>query len=196
MEELKVKDLVQKAELAFKTMSSCVSHWNVTNTKAFEMNRTEGFKQNNREHERMQEEFETKMRELKLSYDNEVRQYILEIRELKANKESSETDKIRRLTAEVEEKSVLLDQMMDVLQPLYDKYFYSMKYKKQSESTELEVCYFSAFCVDKLYGDNKYLLELVSNSQRQQYERGYHTNQWMLIPVQNRHSFFHCLYLM
>lgn len=167
LEELKVKDYLGKSDICYRKFLAVLKSQN------FATNNLSIIDPNNYQNlEDIIAEYEKKFEELKWAHEQEIKEFREKFNDLriKYNPElESEYYKLRDL---YDVKKYIIDEINLIVDPIYEKYYnknigWYEKIIQDLKYEELNKVYFLSSLVNKFFADNKYLLDLVSDVQKE-----------------------------
>jgi hypothetical protein len=172
LEDVKVKEFLNKAEITYKKMVSNYKPLNSNNKleETFLSNFSNNTNQNT--FEEVIKDYERKIEDLRRVHEKDIQEYRNRFNELRVKYNPELENDLYKIQSQFEEKLFLIDKINEMLNPFYDKYYAKNQSWYEQEKIdfkfeELEKINFLISLSNKFFGDNKYLIELVSNLQKE-----------------------------
>ena len=127
--------------------------------------------QENKKYEEIIREYENKIDNLRISHEKEIREFKERFEELRNKYRPELEPQFNSLKDTVNEQRHLLEKINELITSAYDKYYQSnlnwFKENTEFKYKELEKLNFLVSLVNKFFNDNKYLIELISELQKE-----------------------------
>jgi len=165
MEEIKLKDFLGKSELNYKQFINNLK--NLNNNLNNEYNPLFNFS-----HDNILKNYERKIEDLKRSHERDILEYRTRFNELRVKFNPELENDFFKLKSEFDELRFIIDKFHEMIAPVYEKYYQKNASWYENEKIdfkyiELEKINFVISLVNKFFNDNKYLIDLVSNLQKE-----------------------------
>ena len=178
LEELKIKDFIGKSDICHRKFLTSMKSFNNDSFSYNSNNLTRpssAMFNNNLSNQQLDEiisEYEKKIEDLKWSQENEIKEYKEKFNELKIKYNPDLENEYYKLRESFDIKSYIIDELNQFVEPIYEKYYNKniVWYEKimiDSKYDELLKVHFLSSLVNKFFSDNKYLLDLVSDVQKE-----------------------------
>jgi len=158
LEDIKIKDYIGKSEILYKQIINKIDNLRKINDDG---NINE-----------IVRDYERKIEDLKKIHEKEIKEYKEKFQELKTKYNPDLENDYFNLCRESDEKNFLIEKINEIILPIYEKHYVknSNWYDKGDidfKFKELEIINFISVLVNKFFNDNKYLIELVSELQKE-----------------------------
>jgi len=190
LEELKIKDFIGKSDICYRKFVANIKNLNnlnnqnfdnINNNKSHLPNRNSnkdnyGKSSNNKGQasslKEIAAEFERKVEQLKWEHEQEIKEYREKFNELRVKYNPDLEVEYMKLREAYEVKTYVFDKINTIVDPVYDKYYgkntsWYEKIMIQHKYEELGKFHFLVALVNKFFSDNKYLLDMVSDVQKE-----------------------------
>ena len=182
LEEIKLRDFIGKAEIFHKKFITKLKSNDydspsrlksrVKYDESLENTNIEliNFKEN-KQYEEIIRDYEKKLDNLRISHEKEIRDFKERFDELRTKYRPELELQVGSLKDTVNEQRYILDRVNDMVTTVYDRYYQSnlewFKENNELKFKELEKLSFLVNLINKFYNDNKYLIELISELQKE-----------------------------
>lgn len=173
LEELKIKDYLGKSDICYRKFLSNLKNLNSQIFDNTTLNSNNNTNLNNYSNlKEVAAEFEHKLNQLKWEHECEIKEYREKFNELRIKFNPDLEAEYVKLQESFEIKAFIVDELNALVDPVYDKYYNknSSWYEKimaQYKYDELIKVHFLTSLVNKFFSDNKYLLDMVSDVQKE-----------------------------
>lgn len=166
LEELKMKDFIGKSDICYRKFLSDLKNNNYQGKNTFTRNAA---------YEKIDdviEEFEKKFEELKWNQEKEIKEYRDKYNELRIKYNPELESEYYKLRDSYDEKSYIIDETNQMIDPINEKYYsknisWYEKVAIEYKYDELSKIHFLTSLVNKFFSDNKYLLDMLSEIQKE-----------------------------
>lgn len=175
MEDIKLKDYIGKSEMTFKKFINTLKSFN--NNASFDsgkknMSIDENFSLPGNNIEDVIRDYEKRIDEMKRLHEKDIREYRERFNEMRNKYNPDIENDYVKIRNEYEEKLYLIENINEMLYPIYDKYYQKNASWYENEKIdfkfpELEKINFLISVINKFFTDNKYLIDLVSSLQKE-----------------------------
>jgi len=177
LEEIKLKDFVGKAEIFHKKF---LTNLKINNAETGSPSRYKSKSKydesydnhsENKQFEEIIRDYERKIDNLRISHEKEIRDFKERFEELRLKYRPELENQLVSLKENISEHKYILEKVNEILSTVYDKYYQSnlnwFKENNEFKYKELEKLNFIVNLINKFFNDNKYLIELISELQKE-----------------------------
>jgi len=170
LEDLKLKDFIGKSDICYRKFLSDLknleSYNNYQGKNTF--NRNAAYEK----FDRVIEEFEKKIEELKWDQEREMKEYREKYNELRIKYNPELESEYYKLRDSYDAKTYIIDETNQMIDPINEKYYsknvsWYEKVAIDYKYNELSKVHFLTSLVNKFFSDNKYLLDMLSEVQKE-----------------------------
>jgi hypothetical protein len=172
LEDLKLKDFIGKSDICYRKFLS-----ELKNYESYNNNNYQG-KSNiirNAAYEKIEGvigDYEKKIEELKWEQEREMKEYREKYNELRIKYNPELESEYFKLRDSYDAKTYIIDETTQMIDPIYEKYFsknlsWYEKVAIDYKYNELIKVHFLSLLVNKFFSDNKYLLDMLSDVQKE-----------------------------
>jgi hypothetical protein len=160
LEDIKIKDYFCKSEIFYKGF---ISSLNKSDTyRTIDTNSIDDIVHH----------YNLKAEELRQQYENEYNIYKERFNELKIKYNPEIENELFAVRAELQDRNFLIDKINDMTMGVYEQHYeknvgWYEEAHQPEKSKELEAVQFLVCLVDKFFNDNKYLIEMIGNLQKE-----------------------------
>jgi len=167
MEEIKFKEYLNKSEMSYKKFLS-----NLNLKHSIQIKNSKENNETDINSLILINELENKINEMKNFHNRELHQFRERFCELRTKYNPEIENELLRINAELNETRVVLEKINYMVHPFYEKYYsknssWYQSCKSEFKFREIEEINFLICLTNKFFNDNKYLIELVSNLQKE-----------------------------
>jgi len=177
LEEIKLKDFIGKSDISYRKFLSNLKNMNNQNFDNYTSNYINNLNKNQNVNQNMNideiiSEYENKYNQLKWDFEQEIKEYREKFNELRVKYNPDLEMDYLKLRDSYDIKSYLLDEIILMVDPVYEKYYsknvtWYEKIMLEFKYEELTKIHFLTSLVNKFFSDNKYLLDMVSDVQKE-----------------------------
>lgn len=169
LEDIKLKDYIGKSEINYKKFLSNINTGNSSYKKTL-LSDTDITHNTNMDE--VIRDYERKLDDLRRNHEREIREYREKFNEMKVKYNPDLEADFYNLKNVDEERMFLIEKINEMMEPIHEKYYSKNAswYEKNMidfKFKELERLNFLISLVNKFFSDNKYLIELVSETQKE-----------------------------
>jgi hypothetical protein len=170
LEDLKLKDFIGKSDICYRKFLS-----DLKNQETYNNYQGKNIINRNAAYEKIENvigDFEKKIEELKWDQEREIKEYREKYNELRIKYNPELESEYYKLRDSYDAKTYIIDETSQMIDPIYEKYFSKNAswYEKVAidyKYNELVKIHFSSLLVNKFFSDNKYLLDMLSEVQKE-----------------------------
>lgn len=183
LEELKIKDFLGKSDICYRKFIANIKNLNSLNSQIFDNYNNNNYNTSNCANspntqgqtlnvEEIADEFERKLEHLKWDYEQEIKEYREKFNELRVKYNPDLETEYIKLRESYEVKTYVIDEINLMVDPVFEKYYskntsWYEKIMIEFKYEELRKIHFLTSLVNKFFSDNKYLLDMVSDVQKE-----------------------------
>jgi hypothetical protein len=165
LEDIKIKDFICKTDIYYKNFVNSLSK------NDYKKGSNLNF-ENNNSLEEIIHDYNIRVDEIKAHYENEFEIYKERFNELRIKYNPEIENELFAVRNELQERNFLIDKINEMTVGVYDEHFeknlnWYESVAEEFKYKEMEYVHFLACLVDKFFNDNKYLIEMVSNLQKE-----------------------------
>jgi hypothetical protein len=167
LEDIKIKDYICKSEIFYKGFINNLSKDKRTHS-------SEGLDfgdEENRHVEDIVRDYDQRVEEIRRQYEKEFREYKERFNELRIKYNPEIENELFAVRAELQDKNFILDRINEMTMSAYEQHYdknanWYEEYPNDFKFKELDLVNFLVCLVDKFFNDNKYLIEMLGNLQK------------------------------
>ncbi len=178
LEELKLKDFIGKSDICYRKFLSNLKNFNTqifdnyTSNYINNGNINKNYNNSNMSIEEVVSEYERKIDQIKWDHEEEIKEYHIKFNELRLKYNPELEGDYNKLRESYDIKTYILNETNSMVDPIYEKYYsknvsWYEKIMLDFKYEELTKIHFITSLVNKFFSDNKYLLDMVGDVQKE-----------------------------